>query len=40
MLPMEVFPEKKLIVQVDGELYEDLPFKVEIVRGKLKMYRA
>ena len=37
---VEVFPEKKLTVQVDGELYEDLPFKVEIVRGKLKMYRA
>ena len=37
---VEVFPEKKLTVQVDGELYDDLPFKVEVVKGKLKMYRG
>ena len=37
---VEVFPEKKLTVQVDGELYDDVPFRVEVVRGKLKMYRA
>lgn len=37
---VEVFPEKKLTVQVDGELYDDIPFEVEVVKGKLKMYRA
>ncbi len=36
---VEVFPEQKLTVQVDGELYDDLPFRVEVVKGKLKMYR-
>ena len=36
---VEVFPEKKLTVQVDGELYDDIPFRVEVVKGKLKMYR-
>ncbi|HIY77904.1 MAG TPA: diacylglycerol kinase family lipid kinase [Candidatus Borkfalkia excrementavium] len=37
---VEVFPEKKLTVQVDGELYDDLPFRVQIVKGKLMMYRG
>lgn len=36
---VEVFPEKALTVQVDGELYDGLPFRVEVVKGKLKMYR-
>lgn len=30
---------KPCIVQVDGELYEDLPLNVEIVSNKLKIYR-
>lgn len=37
---VEVFPEKKLTVQVDGELYDDLTFKVKVVKGKLMMYRG
>ena len=36
---VEVFPEKKLTVQVDGELYEGLPFIVDIVKNKLRMFR-
>ena len=27
-------------VQVDGELYDDLTFKVKVVKGKLMMYRG
>lgn len=27
-------------IQIDGELYEDLPFDVQVVHGKLKMYRG
>ena len=26
-------------VNVDGELYENIPFEVEIVSNKLRMYR-
>ena len=37
---VEVYPEQRLTVQVDGELYDDIPFKVEVVRNKLKMYRG
>jgi len=36
---VEVYPEKKFIMNVDGELYEDLEFKVSIVKNKLMMYR-
>lgn len=36
---VEVTSSRPLTVQVDGELYENIPFSVEIVRGKLKMYR-
>ncbi len=36
----EIVPEKPLTVQVDGELYDDLPFSVEIVKDTLRMYRA
>ena len=36
----EIVPEKPLTVQVDGELYDDLPFTVEIVKDTLRMYRG
>ena len=36
---VEILPEKPLTLQVDGELYDDLPFVVDIVRDKLKFYR-
>ena len=37
---VEVLPEKPLLLQVDGELYENLPFVVDIVKDTLRMYRA
>lgn len=37
---VEIKPEKPMIVQVDGELYEDLPFVVDIVKDKLRMFRG
>lgn len=37
---VSVYPERPLVVQVDGELYEDLPFTAEIVKDTLRMYRA
>ena len=37
---VEITPEKPMIVQVDGELYEDLPFVVDIVKDKLRMFRG
>ena len=36
---VEILPEKPLTLQVDGELYDDLPFVVDIVKDKLKFYR-
>ena len=36
---VEIYPEKDLIIQVDGELYEGLPFIVDIVKNKLRMFR-
>ena len=36
---VEVCFDKKTTVNVDGELYEDLPFDVKIVNNELKMYR-
>ena len=36
---VEILPEKPLTLQVDGELYDDLPFVVDVVRDKLKFYR-
>lgn len=27
-------------LQIDGEIYEDLPFDVQVISGELKMYRA
>ena len=37
---VEITPEKPMLVQVDGELYEDLPFVADIVKDKLRMYRG
>ena len=36
---ISVFPTEKFTVNVDGELYDDIPFEVEIVSDKLKVYR-
>ena len=36
---MDNLPVKPLTLQVDGELYDDLPFVVDIVKDKLKFYR-
>ena len=36
---VEIFPEGHYTVNVDGELYDDIPFKAKIVSGVLKMYR-
>jgi YegS/Rv2252/BmrU family lipid kinase len=36
---VSVFPTEKFTVNVDGELYDDVPFEVEIVSDKLKVYR-
>ena len=32
-------PKNSYVVNVDGELYPDIPFEVEIVSDKLKIYR-
>lgn len=37
---IEIFSERPLIVQVDGELYDDLPFVADVVRDTLRMYRG
>ncbi len=37
---LEVLPAKPLTVQVDGELYDGLPFSVDIVKNTLRMYRG
>lgn len=37
---IEIVPDRPLTVQVDGELYDGLPFTVDIVKDKLRMYRA
>ena len=37
---VEVLPEKPLTVQVDGELYDGLPFVVDVVKDTLRMYRG
>ena len=34
-----VVPKDKFTMNVDGELYDDLEFKVEIVKNKLRMFR-
>lgn len=37
---IEIFSDKPLTVQVDGELYEGLPFVVDVVKDTLRMYRG
>ena len=37
---VEIVPDAPLTVQVDGELYDGLPFTVDIVKNKLRMYRG
>lgn len=37
---IEIFSERLLTVQVDGELYDDLPFVADVVRDTLRMYRG
>lgn len=40
MTNVNIVPEEKhYTVNVDGELYEDIPFKVDIVSDKLRVYR-
>jgi YegS/Rv2252/BmrU family lipid kinase len=36
---IEVTSPEKMTINVDGELYENLPFKVKLVHEKLKIYR-
>ena len=36
---IKITTEKPCTVNVDGELYENIPFEVQIVSDKLKMYR-
>ena len=36
---IRITPAKASIVQVDGELYENIPFEVQVVHDTLKMYR-
>ncbi len=36
---VEIVPERPLTVQIDGELYDGLPFVVDVVKDKLRMYR-
>ncbi len=37
---VEIITDKPCTINVDGELYENMPFKVQIVSNKLKMYRT
>ena len=37
---IEIFSERPMTVQVDGELYDDLPFVADVVRDTLRMYRG
>ena len=37
---IEIFSERPLTVQVDGELYDDLPFVADVVRDTRRMYRG
>ena len=39
MEKIRIFPEGHYTVNVDGELYDDIPFEVEVVSNKLKLYR-
>ena len=37
---VEIFSDRPLTVQVDGELYDGLPFVVDVVKDTLRMYRG
>lgn len=39
MKSIKIFTDKPVTVNVDGELYDNIPFEVEIVSDKLKIYR-
>lgn len=39
MQKIKIFPEGHYTVNVDGELYDDIPFEVQIVSNKLRIYR-
>ena len=39
MQKVKIFPNGHYTVNVDGELYDDIPFEVEIVSDTLKIYR-
>lgn len=39
MQKVKIFPEGHYTVNVDGELYDDIPFEVQIVSNKLRIYR-
>jgi len=36
---VEISPDIPRTVQVDGELYDDLPFRVQLIKGGLNFYR-
>ena len=36
---VEITPNGDYVVNVDGELYPNIPFEIELVSNKLKMYR-
>jgi diacylglycerol kinase (ATP) len=36
---LTVRPDAPMAIQIDGEIYEDLPFDVELVHGVLRFYR-
>ena len=37
---IEILPATPRTIQVDGELYDGIPFIVDIVKDKLRMYRG
>ena len=39
MEEVSILPEGRYTVNVDGELYDDIPFEVKIVSDSLRIYR-
>jgi diacylglycerol kinase family enzyme len=40
IISLSIIPfDKNYTINVDGELYENIPFEIEIVSDKLKVYR-
>ena len=39
MKSIKIFTNKPVTINVDGELYDDIPFEIDIVSDKLKLYR-